>query len=60
LSGGIHVPTLRGISHTAPYFSDGSAATLEAAIQTLMTNLDQVPLLSFTQQENLVEYLKSL
>lgn len=60
LSGGIHVPGLRGISHTAPYFQDGSATTLEDAIQKLMNNLGQVPLLTVTQQENLVGYLKSL
>jgi len=60
LSGGMHVPSLRGISQTAPYFNNGSTATLEDAIQTLMTNLGHVPLLTVTQQENLVENLKSL
>ena len=60
LSGGIHVPSLRGISHSAPYFNDGSAATLDDAVSTLMNNLAGVPLMDANQQQDLVEYLKSL
>ena len=60
LSGGIHVPGLRGVSHSAPYFSDGSAATLNDVVTTLMNKLDVVPQMDTAQQNDLVEYLKSL
>jgi cytochrome c peroxidase len=49
-------PTLRGIFATAPYFHDGSAATLRDAV-------DRVPMsagLSDADKSALVEYLKTL
>ncbi len=49
---------LRGVWHRAPYFHDGSAATLEAVV----THYNSVLSLGLTgpQQADLVEYLKSL
>ncbi len=60
LAGGIHVPSLRGISYTAPYFHDGSAATLEAAVARLVARGAPVAPLTAEEQAALVEYLKSL
>lgn len=60
LAGGIHIPSLRGIGSTAPYFSDGSAATLNDAVATIAEKIDQVPALTIGEQNDLVEYLKSL
>ncbi|MEN8802020.1 MAG: c-type cytochrome, partial [Thiogranum sp.] len=60
LSGGIHVPSLRGISHTAPYFHDGSAATLTDAVARFVARGGPVPPLSNEEQGSLVEYLNSL
>ncbi len=60
LSGGIHVPSLRGVASTAPYFSNGSAATLYDAVATIVEKIDQVPALTINEQNDLVEYLKSL
>lgn len=60
LSGGIHVPSLRGISHTAPYFHDGSAATLTDAVARFVARGAPVPPLSNEEQGSLVEYLNSL
>ena len=49
---------LRGLSQHAPYFHDGSAATLEAVV----THYNTVRKLGLTtaQQNDLVQYLKSL
>lgn len=60
LAGGIHVPGLRGISQTAPYFHDGSAVSLADAVARLVARGDPVPPLSDEEQAALVEYLKSL
>ena len=60
LAGGIHVPSLRGISHTAPYFHDASAATLSDAVARLVERGNPVPPLTIEEQAALVEYLKSL
>ena len=60
LAGGIHVPSLRGISHTPPYFHDGSAATLADAVARLVDRGPPVAPLTVEEQAALVEYLKSL
>ena len=60
LAGGIHVPSLRGISHTAPYFHDASAATLADAVARLVNRGAPVAPLTSEEQAALVEYLKSL
>lgn len=60
LSGGIHVPSLRGIRHTAPYFHDASAARLAAAVARLVKRGAPVAPLTAMEQDALVEYLKSL
>ena len=53
------VPTLRNISLTAPYFHDGSAKTLEDAIQTMAKHNLGISL-SEEDVEVLVAFLKSL
>lgn len=58
LAGGIKTPGLRGVSSHAPYFHDGSAATLRAVIDTYSGRV--VPVLSDAEKTALVEYLKSL
>lgn len=62
LAAGIHVPSLRGISVTAPYFHDASAATLTDAIDQLIakSSVTNVPTLTTIEKMQLVEYLKSL
>ena len=64
LAGGIKVPSLRGISHTAPYLSDGSVPTLEAAVDGVLQVLEGIdptrPDFSADDRAALVEYLKSL
>jgi len=58
---GIKIPGLRGLSLTAPYFHDGSAATLaDVVARYTSTDIPQVPELNTEEQEALVEYLKSL
>ena len=58
LAGGIKVPGLRGLSFTAPYFHDNSAATLAEVVN----RFDSRDGLGLTESEKsqLVEYLKSL
>ena len=60
LAAGIHVPSLRGISHTPPYFHDGSAATLADAVARLVERGAPVAPLTADEQAAVVEYLKSL
>jgi hypothetical protein len=60
LSGGIHVPGLRGISRTAPYFNDHSAPTLGDVVARFVERGGPVPLLSPVERAALVEYLSSL
>jgi hypothetical protein len=57
---GIKVPQLRGIRHTAPFFHDGSAATLLDVMERYSSGVAAVPTLSTGEQEALVEYMKSL
>lgn len=59
---GIRVPGLRGLTHTAPYFHDGSAATLPDVIQRYTSpDIPEVPSsLTAGEQAAIVEYLKSL
>lgn len=59
---GIRVPQLRGISSTAPYFHDGSAATLADVVARYTSpDIPEVPsTLTADEQADLVEYLKSL
>ena len=59
---GIKVPGLRGLSFTAPYFHDGSAATLEDVVARYTSaDIPEVPsTLTPAEQTALVEYLKSL
>ena len=56
--GAFKTPTLRDISQSAPYFHDGSAATLADVV----AHYNRVRKLGLTaeQQRELVEYLKSL
>jgi hypothetical protein len=58
LAGGIKTPGLRGIASHAPYFHDGSAATLRAVVDTYSGRV--VPELTASEKDALVEYLKSL
>lgn len=58
LAGGIKTPGLRGISSTAPYFHDGSAATLADVVNVYSGRI--VPTLTADEKAALVEYLKSL
>lgn len=58
LAGGIKVPGLRGVGLTAPYFHDGSAATLLDVVNRFNSR-DSLGL-SDTEKAQLVEYLKSL
>jgi len=53
------VPTLRNVEHTAPYFHDGSAATLEDAVRLMARH--QLGLeMSNTEIGSIVVWLKSL
>lgn len=59
LANGIKTPGLRGIGKTAPYFADGSAATLEDAVK-LYVDQGIVNPLTDAEQAAIAEYLKSL
>jgi cytochrome c peroxidase len=53
------VPSLRNVALTAPYFHDGTAATLDQAVDTMATyQLGRT--LSPLERHQLVEYLRSL
>jgi hypothetical protein len=58
LAGGIKVPGLKGISKTAPYFHDNSAATLLDVVNRFDSRGSLG--LTATEKDALVEYLKSL
>jgi cytochrome c553 len=58
LAGGIKVPGLKGISKTAPYFHDNSAATLLDVVNRFDTRGSLG--LTAAEKNALVEYLKSL
>jgi mono/diheme cytochrome c family protein len=62
LSIGIKTPGLRGLAFTAPYFHDGSAATLADVVERYTSpDIPEVPEdLTAEEQEAVVEYLKSL
>ena len=55
-------PALRGLSDSAPYLHDGSAATLDDVIPVMLeaTSGQPAPTLSAADQRALVEYLRSL
>lgn len=55
----LRVPSLRNIATTAPYFHDGSAATLESAVRNMaLAQLDRT--LSDQQVTAIVAFLRSL
>src|SRR5262249_38990713 len=68
--GAFKTPTLRDISRTAPYFHDGSAATLEEAVDLMLAGgkpnpwlaADKLKKVELSAQEHadLLELLKSL
>ncbi len=69
-TGAFKTPTLRDVRQSSPYFHDGSAATLEEAVDFMLeggkdnpyldrTNLKKVKL-STQEREDLLEFLKSL
>ncbi len=62
LAVGIKTPGLRGLAFTAPYFHDGSAATLRDVVVRYTSNdIPEVPSnLSAEEIDQIVEYLKSL
>ena len=57
-------PALRGLTDSAPYFHDGSAATLDDVIGPMLQAVagpgQQAPVLSTDDRRALVEYLRSL
>jgi len=58
---GIKTPGLRGLAFTAPYFHDGSAATLADVVARYTSpDIPETPPLTAAEQEAVVEYLKSL
>ena len=69
-TGAFKTPTLRDISKSAPYFHDGSAATLEAAVDLMLgggkpnDHLDKKNLqkhdITKAQRDDLLAFLKSL
>jgi len=69
-TGAFKTPTLRDIANTAPYFHDGSARTLEEAVDTMLAggkpneHLDKKNLqphkLDATMREDVLNFLKSL
>jgi cytochrome c peroxidase len=69
-TGAFKTPTLRDIANTAPYFHDGSAKTLEDAVDTMLAGgkpndrLDKKNLqphkLDATMREDVLNFLKSL
>lgn len=69
-TGAFKTPTLRDIAKSAPYFHDGSAQTLEAALDTMLgggkenEHLDRKNLQKHAvlpdQRESLLEFLKAL
>jgi YVTN family beta-propeller protein len=53
-------PSLSGVSSSAPYFHDGSAAALSDVIARAGTHADAAATLSAADQAALLEYLRSL
>lgn len=58
LAEGIKTPGLRGLVYTAPYFHDGSAATLDDVMDIYTGRI--TPALSEQEKAAVVEYMKSL
>ncbi len=54
------VPNLRNIALTAPYFHDGSAATLDEAVRLMARYQTPYPDLSKRDVEDIVAFLKTL
>jgi cytochrome c peroxidase len=55
----VRVPSLRNVATTAPYFHDGSAATLEEAVKRMAeAQLDRT--LTDQQVTSLVTFLRTL
>ncbi|HVR82681.1 MAG TPA: c-type cytochrome, partial [Planctomycetota bacterium] len=57
---GIDTPTLKGVWQTAPYFHDGSAATLNDVVAASGVKHGNMNTLTSQQQADLVEYLLEL
>ncbi len=55
-----NTPSLRGLFYTAPYLHDGSAPTLQAALQKTATTMGNTANLTPQQLEDLVAYLLTL
>lgn len=65
LKGAFKVPTLRGLTHTAPYFHDGRYATLEQVIEHYQQHAadgGEIPAIELTETQvhQLVAFLGSL
>jgi cytochrome c peroxidase len=70
LAGAFKTPTLRGVALSGPYFHDGSAKTLDEAVDTMLkggiknANLDteklQPKTLTAEQRKQLMAFLNSL
>jgi cytochrome c peroxidase len=62
LAGGIKVPSLRGVSRSAPYLHDDRLADLPVAVEAITGIVGKAFGTTFTAEEKaqLVEYLKSL
>ena len=68
-TGAFKTPSLRGAAHTAPYFHDGSAATLEAAVDYMLSGGHDNPQrdqgltkieLTAEQRADLLAFIRSL
>ncbi len=53
-------PSLRDVYRTAPYFHDGSAATLEQALDMTATTMGRTAHLTRDQKADLIAYLRTL
>jgi len=62
LAGGVHVPSLRGLSRSAPYLHDDRLADLPSAVEAITGLVSAASGATFTadEKEALLEYLKSL
>jgi hypothetical protein len=62
LAGGVHVPSLRGVSRSAPYLHDDRLADLPTAVEAITGLVAAQTGQSFSaeEKEELAEYLKSL
>jgi CxxC motif-containing protein (DUF1111 family) len=53
-------PALRGLADSAPYFHDGSAATLRDTLEMTRGKMGNINVLSADEENALIEYLRSL